>query len=310
MSNEFAAASAAFMSAYAPGASDAAPAADVAAVAAPAETVTADAPVVDAAPVGEAPAADAPPVEGEPQAEAPAEPPPVAEPMRPGIRAAQEYRREREELIRTNARLEAEQAMTQQAIMPLLQQLQSVQAEIAALRQGGLQPAAPAEPEFDDMGDPALRELYELKKELAEQKTWRQQFEAQRQHEATVAKHLSDYEQQWGQLKGQHAELRNPVAAKAFWDTVNANPHTPLDIVAGYIIARHPVAQNNPGANRPGGVPARPPVAAVAPNVPLKPPPPRPPLGGAAATVPVASRPTTFAEADAAFARSRAAGRV
>ena len=307
MSNEFAAASAAFMTAYAPGASDAAPAADVAAVAAPAETVTAD------APAEEAPAVDAPPAEGaegEPAPEAAAEPPAPVEAMRPGIRMAQEYRREREELIRTNARLEAEQAMTQQAIMPILQQFQSLQAEIAAIRQGGIQPAAPAEPEFDDMGDPALRELHELKKELAEQKTWRQQFEADRQREATVAKHLSEYEQQWGQLKGQHAELRNPAAAKAFWDTVNANPHTPLDIVAGYIIARHPVAQNNPGANRPGGVPARPPVAAVAPNVPLKPPPPRPPLGGAAATVPVASRPTTFAEADAAFAQARAAGRV
>lgn len=233
------------------------------------------------------------------QAEAAAEPAPETppEPIRPGVKAVQEYRREREELIRTNARLQAEQEATQQVIMPLLQQFQALKDEIAALRQGTVQPAAPAEPEFDDMGDPALRELYELKKELAETKSWRQKLEEERQFQAEATRIEREYETKWGTLRAQYPALQSKPAASAFWETVQQYPTLPLDMVAELIAARHPATSSQPGANRPGQPQAQTPAT---PNVPPRAAPPRPPPGGTAAAIPVATRPMTTEAASAA----------
>lgn len=242
---------------------------------APAETQAETAPdAAEAAPDGEpAPATDAPSVEA----------------MRPGVRAAQEFRRQFIEARETAAAERAKREMLESTLAPLLQQM----AELQRAQQAPPPPAAPPEPEFDDMGDPALRQIHELTKKLEAQEKWRQELEQKFQYQAEVQRWEGEYRQQFTQLQAQHPVLATKEAGRAFWDKAAQFPEAPLALIAQLIAAEHGSRQPN-GDSRPGQVPARPVSAQNAPNVPPKPAPPRPPPGGTAAAVPVAQRPMTF----------------
>lgn len=256
---------------------------------------------VDASPEVQTETAEAAP-EGE---QAPAAEAPSVEAMRPGVRAAQEFRRQFIEARETAAAERAKRELLESTLAPILQQF----AELQRAQQVQAQPPPPPEPEFDDMGDPALRQIYELQKKLEAQEKWRESIEKERHYQSEVSRWEGEYRQQFTQLQAQHPVLQSKEAGRAFWDKAQQFPEAPLALIAQLIAAEHGSRQPN-GDSRPGQVPARPVSAQPAPNVPPKPAPPRPPPGGMAAAVPVAQRPMTFESATEAARLAFSQGRI
>lgn len=230
---------------------------------------------------------------------------PAVEAMRPGIKQAQEFRRQFIEAREAAAAERAKREILEQTLAPLLQQV----AELQRMQQAPPAPVAPPEVEFDDMGDPALRQIYELRKLVAEQESWRKTVEAERHYQSEVARHEAEYRQQFGQLQTSHPALQTKEGGRAFWDKVQQFPDAPMALIAQLVAAEHGSRQTN-GESRPGQAPARPVSAQPAPNVPPKPAPPRPPPGGMAAAVPVAQRPVTFESATEAARLAMTSGRI